>query len=46
MNQWVETRDGKSYWFQQFSKAEMKLLKKYHVQIGRMAKIDFSRIMK
>jgi len=46
MNQWVETRDGKSYLYQQFPKAEMELLKKYHKVIGRMLKIDFSRIMK
>ena len=46
MNQWVETRDGKSYWYQQFSKYEMKLLKRYHGVIGRMTKLDYSRIMK
>lgn len=45
MNQWIESRNGKWYWFQQFPKAEMELLKKYHVQIGRMTKIDFSRVM-
>ena len=45
MNQWVETRDGKSYWFQQFSKAEMELLKKYHVAIGRLTNMDFRGII-
>jgi hypothetical protein len=46
MNQWIEEKDGKQYWFQQFSKTEMGLLKKYYIQIGRMTKLDFSRIMK
>ena len=45
MNQWVETRDGKSYWFQQFSKAEMELLKKYHVAIGRLTNMDLRGIL-
>ena len=46
MNQWVEIRDGKSYWYQQYSKAEMELLKKYHVTISRMTKLNFDRIIK
>jgi len=45
MNQWVETRDGKSYWFQQFSKAEMELLKKYRIAIGRLTNMDFRGIL-
>jgi hypothetical protein len=45
MNQWVETIDGKSYWFQQFSKAEMVLLKKYHIAISRMTKMDLRGIL-
>jgi hypothetical protein len=45
MNQWVETIDGKSYWFQQFSKAEMVLLKKYHVAIGRLTNMDLRGIL-
>lgn len=46
MNQWIEAKEGKWYWFQQFSKAEMELLKKYRVQIGRMTNTNFDRIMK
>jgi hypothetical protein len=46
MNQWVETRDGRSYWYQQYSKDEMDLLRKYHVAISRMTKLNFDRIMK
>jgi hypothetical protein len=46
MNQWVENKEGKWYWFQQFSKAEMELLKKYCVQISRMTNMNFDRIMK
>jgi hypothetical protein len=46
MNQWVESKDGKWHWYQQFSKDEMELLKKYHTQISRMTKLDFSRIIK
>jgi len=46
VNQWVETRDGKSYWYQQFTAAEMVLLKKYYRTITRLTKLDFSRIMK
>jgi hypothetical protein len=45
MNQWVECKDGKWYWCQQFSKDEMALLKKYHVQISRMTKLDFRGIL-
>jgi len=44
MNQWIESKEGKSYWFQQFSKAEMELLKKYRVAISRMTHLDYSRI--
>ena len=46
MNQWVEEKDGKQYWCQQYSKAEMELLKKYHAAISRMTKLNFDRIMK
>jgi hypothetical protein len=46
MNQWVESKDGKWYWYQQFSKEEMTLLKKYHVAISRMTKLNFDRIIK
>jgi len=46
MNQWVETRDGKSYWYQQYSKAEIVLLKKYQTAIIRLTKLDYSRIIK
>ena len=46
MNQWVEEKNGKQYWYQQYSKAEIKLLKKYHVAISRMTKLNFDRIMK
>lgn len=44
MNQWVQEIDGKQYWFQQFSKAEMELLKKYHKTITRMTKMDYSGV--
>ncbi len=44
MNQWVETRDGKSYWYQQYSKAEMELLKKYHHTFTRLTKLDLSGV--
>jgi hypothetical protein len=46
MNQWVEKKDGKYYWYQQFPKNEMKLLKRYHIAMGRMTKLDYSRIIK
>ena len=46
MNQWVEKKDGKWYWCQQYSKPEMELLKKYHVAISRMTKLNFDRTMK
>ena len=46
MNQWVEEKDGKQYWYLQYSKAEMELLKKYHVAISRLTKLNFDRIMK
>lgn len=46
MNQWVETRDGKWYWFQQYSKDEMELLRKYHLAISRMTKLNFDKIAK
>ena len=46
MNQWVEEKDGKQYWCQQYSKAEMELLKKYHVAISRLTKLNFDRIIK
>jgi len=46
MNQWVEKKGDKWYWFQQYSKAELILLKKYHTAINRMTKLDYSRIIK
>jgi hypothetical protein len=46
MNQWIEKKDGQYYWYQQYSKAEMELLKKYHTAMSRMTKLDYSRIMK
>jgi hypothetical protein len=46
MNQWVEKKDGKWYWYQQYSKAEMELLKKYHTAMSRMTKLNFDRIIK
>jgi hypothetical protein len=46
MNQWIEEKDGKQYWYQQYSKAEMELLKKYRMAISRMTKLNFDRIMK
>ena len=46
MTQWIEEKDGKQYWYQQYSKAEMELLRKYHVAISRMTKLDYSRIIK
>lgn len=46
MNQWVETRDGKSYWYQQFDKNEMILLKQYHKTITRLTKLDMSSVFK
>ena len=46
MNQWIEEKDGKQYWYQQYSKAEMELLKKYHTAINRMTKLNFDRIVK
>jgi hypothetical protein len=46
MNQWVEEKDGKQYWYQQYSKHEMALLRKYRVAISRLTKLNFDRIMK
>jgi len=46
MNQWIEEKDGKQYWCQRYSKAEMELLKKYHVAMSRMTKLNFDRIVK
>jgi hypothetical protein len=46
MNQWIEEKDSKVYWYQQYSKAEMELLKKYRVPISRMTKLNFDRILK
>jgi ribosomal protein L15E len=45
MNQWVEEKDGKQYWYQQYSKAEMVLLKKYHKAIGRLTNINLRGIL-
>ena len=42
MTQWIETIDGKSYWFMRFTADEMILLRKYHETISRMTNIDFS----
>tara|TARA_R110000822_G_scaffold5031_6_gene21810 strand:+ start:1608 stop:1748 length:141 start_codon:yes stop_codon:yes gene_type:complete len=46
MIQWIEAKGGKQYWCQQFPRDEMKLLKRYHITIGRMTKLDYSRIIK
>jgi hypothetical protein len=46
MNQWIKAKEGKWYWYQEYSKAEMELLKKYHAAISRLTKIDYSRIIK
>ena len=46
MNQWVETRDGKSYWYQQYTAQEVCLLKKYHKAFSRLTKMDLSCIVK
>ena len=46
MTQWIEEKDDKQYWCQHFSKDELILLKKYHVAMSRMTKLDYSRIMK
>jgi hypothetical protein len=46
MTQWIEEKDGKQYWFQQYSKDELVLLKKYHTAINRMTKLDYSEIIK
>jgi hypothetical protein len=46
MNQWVEKKDSKWYWYQQFSRDEMALLRKYHTAISRMTKLNFDRIVK
>lgn len=46
MNQWVQKKDDKWYWCQEYSKEEMALLRKYHVAISRMTKLNFDRIMK
>lgn len=45
MIQWIETKEGKSYWYHQFSKDELALLKKYHTAISRMTKLDYSNIL-
>lgn len=42
MTQWFETRDGKSYWMMNFTAEEMILLRKYHKNITRLTKIDFT----
>ena len=46
MNQWVQKKDGKWYWYQEYSKDEIDLLRKYRVAISRMTKLNFDRIMK
>jgi hypothetical protein len=46
MNQWVQKKDDKWCWYQQYSKEEMTLLRKYHVAISRMTKLNFDRIIK
>lgn len=46
MNQWVETRDGKSYWYQQYAAEEVQLLKKYHKTFSRLTKLDLGSIVK
>jgi hypothetical protein len=44
MNQWVETRDGRSYWYQQYTAEEMQLLKKYRKTFSRLTKMDLGSI--
>jgi hypothetical protein len=46
MNQWIQEIEGKQYWCQRFSKAELILLKKYHIAFSRLTKLDYSRILK
>lgn len=46
MNQWVETRDGKSYWYQQYDAKEQALLKKYKTAFTRLTKLDIGCILK
>ena len=46
MNQWVQKKDDKWYWYQEYSKDEMALLRKYRAAISRMTKLNFDRIMK
>lgn len=45
MNQWVEKKDGKWCWFQQYSKDEMSLLRKYHTAISRMTNMNLKGIL-
>ena len=45
MTQWVQEIDDRYYWFMTFGAAEMALLKKYHVAIGRLTNIDFRGIL-
>ena len=45
MSQWVESIDGKWYWFMSFSADEMALLRKYHVAISRLTNMDLRGIL-
>ena len=46
MNQWVETKDGRSYWYQQYAANEIQLLKKYKTAFIRLTKLDICCILK
>ena len=46
MNQWIETKDGKSYWYQQYAANEIQLLKKYQAAFTRLTKLDICCILK
>jgi hypothetical protein len=46
MMQWVHKKDDKWYWYQEYTRDEMELLRKYRVAISRMTKLNFDRIVK
>jgi hypothetical protein len=46
MMQWVQKKDDKWYWYQEYTRDEMELLRKYRVAISRMTKLNFDRIVK
>lgn len=45
MTQWVESIEGKWFWFMSFSAEEMILLRKYQTAIGRMTNMDLRGIL-